>query len=93
MENKLAQNFTITSLLKFTAPTCIMLVFMSLYQMTDAVFVSNFVGENALSALNIVFPIPSIIIAIASCWQLEEVPLLRKTWERENLEKQNKTSQ
>ena len=37
MENKLAQNFTITSLLKFTAPTCIMLVFMSLYQMTDAV--------------------------------------------------------
>lgn len=62
MENKLAQNFTITSLLKFTAPTCIMLVFMSLYQMTDAVFVSNFVGENALSALNIVFPIPSIII-------------------------------
>ena len=65
MENKLAQNFTITSLLKFTAPTCIMLVFMSLYQMTDAVFVSNFVGENALSALNIVFPIPSIIIAIA----------------------------
>lgn len=65
MENKLAQNFTITSLLKFTAPTCIMLVFMSLYQMTDAVFVSNFVGENALSALNIVFPIPSIIIALS----------------------------
>lgn len=65
MENKLAQNFTITSLLKFTAPTCIMLMFMSLYQMTDAVFVSNFVGENALSALNIVFPIPSIIIALS----------------------------
>lgn len=65
MENKLAQNFTITSLLKFTAPTCIMLVFMSLYQMTDAVFVSNFVGENALSALNNVFPIPSIIIALS----------------------------
>jgi putative MATE family efflux protein len=42
-----------------------MLVFMSLYQMVDGVFVSNVVGENALSALNIVYPIPSIIIAIS----------------------------
>lgn len=65
MENKLAQKFTLPSLLAFTAPSCITLVFIALYQMTDAVFVSNFVGETALSALNIVFPIPSIVIAIA----------------------------
>lgn len=63
--NKLAKDFNILSLLKFTAPTCMMLVFMSMYQMVDAVFVSNFVGENALSAINIVYPIPSIIIAIS----------------------------
>ena len=65
MENKLAQNFTTASLLKFTAPTTIMLVFVSMYQMVDGVFVSNFVGENALSAINIVYPMPSIVIAIA----------------------------
>lgn len=65
MKNKLAQKFNVVSLLKFTAPTTIMLVFISLYQMVDAVFVSNFVGENALSALNIAYPVPSIIIAIA----------------------------
>lgn len=65
MKNNLSQNFNIASLLKFTAPTCIMLVFMALYQMTDAVFVSNLVGETALSALNIVYPIPSVIIAVA----------------------------
>ncbi len=65
MKNKLAQNFTIASLLKFTAPTTIMLVFVSMYQMVDGVFVSNFVGENALSAINIVYPVPSIMIAIA----------------------------
>lgn len=63
--NKLAKDFSVISLLKFTAPTCIMLVFMSMYQMVDAVFVSNYVGENALSAINIVYPIPSIIIAIS----------------------------
>lgn len=65
MENRLSQNFDAISLLKFTAPTTIMLVFMSLYQMVDGVFVANFVGENALSALNIVYPVPSIIIALS----------------------------
>lgn len=65
MNNKLSQNFNIYSLIKFTLPPTIMLIFMSLYQMVDGVFVSNFVGENALSALNIVYPIPSIIIAFS----------------------------
>lgn len=40
-------------------PTTVMLVFMSLYQMVDGVFVANLEGENALSALNIVYPVPS----------------------------------
>lgn len=46
-------------------PTTVMLVFMSLYQMVDGVFVANLVGENALSALNIVYPVPSAIIAVS----------------------------
>lgn len=63
--NQLGQEFTVLSLLKFVAPTVIMLMFMSLYQMVDGVFVSKYVGENALSALNIVYPVPSIIIAVS----------------------------
>lgn len=43
----------------------IMMLFMALYQMVDAVFVSNFVSETALSALNIVYPLISFIIAVA----------------------------
>ncbi|MEG1426686.1 MAG: MATE family efflux transporter [Oscillospiraceae bacterium] len=64
-ENKLAQNFTLASLIKFTLPSTLMMVFMSLYQMVDGVFVSNYVGAEALSALNIVYPIPSILIAVS----------------------------
>lgn len=64
-DNHLGQEFHFASLLKFVAPTVIMLVFMSLYQMVDGVFVSKFVGEQALSALNIVYPVPSIIIAVS----------------------------
>ncbi len=65
MHNTLAQKFGILSLLKFTFPTIVMMVFMSLYTMVDGIFVSNLIGENALSAINIVFPASSIIIAIS----------------------------
>ena len=65
MNNNLSQKFNIISLLKFTTPTIIMMVFMSLYQMIDGIFVSNFVGADALSALNIVFPVISVVIAIS----------------------------
>lgn len=64
-DNFLGQEFHVFSLLKFVAPTVIMLIFMSLYQMVDGVFVSKYVGENALSALNIVYPVPSIMIAVS----------------------------
>lgn len=65
MDNRLSQNFNAYSLIKFTFPTTVMMIFMSLYQMVDGVFVANFVGETALSALNIVYPVPSVIIAVS----------------------------
>ena len=64
-QNKLNQDFGVWSLLKFTAPSTIMLVFISLYQMVDAVFVSNFVGPDGLSALNLVYPAISIVLAVS----------------------------
>lgn len=64
MKNALAKSFTFWSLLRFTAPTIIMMVFMSLYTMVDGIFVSRFVGTNALSAVNLVYPALSIILAI-----------------------------
>lgn len=65
MSNQLSREFDALSLLKFTLPSMIMMVFMALYQMVDAVFVSNFVSETALSALNIVYPLISFLIAVA----------------------------
>lgn len=65
MENAIAKDFTFSSLLRFSAPTIIMMVFMSLYTIVDGVFVSRFVGTNALSAINIVYPVINIVIAVA----------------------------
>lgn len=63
--NKLSRNFGLFSLLKFALPTIIMTMFMSLYTIVDGIFVSRFVGTDALSAVNIVFPIFSLASAFA----------------------------
>lgn len=65
MDNVLARKFGFARIVKFTMPTIIMMVFMSLYTMVDGVFVSRFVGTTALSAVNIVYPAINIVIAIA----------------------------
>lgn len=51
-------------LLKFTIPTISMMVFTSLYTLVDGFFVANFISENALASLNIVYPFIGIIIGI-----------------------------
>ena len=66
MQSSINQNFTPWSLLKFAAPSIAMMILMSLYTIADGIFVSRFVGSNALSALNIVYPVVNIAIAIAT---------------------------
>ncbi|MEG2000236.1 MAG: MATE family efflux transporter [Evtepia sp.] len=63
--NSLAQNWTMRKLIQFTLPTTAMLVFISMYQMVDGIFVSNLIGSDALSAINIVYPLINVILAIA----------------------------
>lgn len=65
MSNPLSKKFTFWSLLSFAAPTIAMMVLMSLYTMVDGVFVARFVNTNALSAINIVYPLVGLIIGIA----------------------------
>lgn len=66
MSSSLNQRFTPWSLLKFAAPSIIMMMFMSLYTIVDGIFVSRFVGSNALSSINIVFPVINVAIAVAT---------------------------
>lgn len=64
MENSLEKKVTMTSLIRYTMPTVVMMVFFSLYTIIDGVFISKFVGANALSATNIVYPVINILIGI-----------------------------
>lgn len=63
MSNSIAKDFKLFSLLRFAFPTMIMMTFMSLYTIVDGIFVSRLVGTDALSALNIAYPVLSLLIA------------------------------
>lgn len=64
MSNSIAKDFKFFSLLKFALPTMVMMVFMSLYTIVDGAFVSRLIGTDALSAVNIVYPVISLMIAV-----------------------------
>ena len=65
MSHSLSKKFTFGSLLLFALPTTIMMVVMSLYTIVDGVFVSRFVSTNALSSVNIVYPVINIVLGIS----------------------------
>ncbi len=65
MNHAIAQQFTARSLIQFALPTTIMMIFVSLYTIVDGMFVSRFVGPDALSALNIVYPFTSVLLAVS----------------------------
>ena len=52
------------SVLRFTFPTVIMMVFASMYGIIDGIFLSNFIGSKALSANNIVYPLITVMMAV-----------------------------
>ena len=60
----LSDHFHYRKLLRFVAPSIIMMVFISIYSIVDGFFVSNFVGEIQFSALNLIYPLISIFAAV-----------------------------
>ena len=57
---------TLKNILKFAVPTIAMTVFMSFYTMVDGLFVSNLIGTDALSAINLTAPVIQLVTAIST---------------------------
>ena len=51
--------------LRYIIPTYLTSLFNTLYTMVDGVFVSSYVGTNALASINIVYPIVNVLTGIA----------------------------
>ena len=63
-EKGIGREFHFGSLLRFAFPTILMMVCTSLYVIVDGIFVSRFVGSDALASINIVAPAFSLFMAI-----------------------------
>lgn len=57
MTTQLSQKFTFKKLIKFVYPAVLMMVFTSIYGVVDGIFVSNFAGQNAFAAVNLIMPV------------------------------------
>ncbi len=57
MKIQLSDHFTFQRLLRFVLPSIIMMVFASIYSVVDGLFVSNYVGKDAYTALNLIWPL------------------------------------
>lgn len=64
MNSALHQKITFWSVLQFTIPSMVMMVVMSLYTVVDGTFVARFVGTDAFSAVNIVYPLESVAVGM-----------------------------
>ncbi len=56
MNIQLSDHFTYGRLLRFTLPSIVMMIFTSIYGVVDGIFVSNFAGKTAFTAINLIMP-------------------------------------
>lgn len=61
MKIMLSDHFTYKNLLRFTFPTVIMMVFISVYGVVDGFFVSNYAGKTAFAAINLIMPFVMVL--------------------------------
>lgn len=60
-----SRQINMRNMLIFTIPTMVRMIFVSMYSVADGIVVSNFVGSMGLSAINIVYPVLNICMALA----------------------------
>lgn len=56
MKIQLSDHFTYRKLLRFTMPSIIMMIFISIYGVMDGLFVSNYAGKAPFTAINLIMP-------------------------------------
>ncbi len=90
MSVHLSDHFTYKKLFRAVAPSILMMVFTSLYTIVDGVFVSNLVGKTQFAALNLIWPVISIVSAIGFMFGAGGSALVAKTLGEGDRERANK---
>lgn len=59
------KEINVRNVFQFTIPTMIRMIFISMYSIVDGIVVSNYVGSVGLSAINIVYPVLNVCMALS----------------------------
>ena len=89
MDIQLSEHFDVKKIIKFTIPSIIMILFTSIYGVIDGIFVSNFAGEEALAAINLIWPSIMIIGVIGFMMGTGGSALVSKTLGEGNVKRAN----
>ncbi len=79
MNIQLSEHFNYKKLLKFTFPSIIMMIFTSIYGVVDGLFISNFVGKTAFTAVNFTMPVLMIMGAVGFMFGTGGSAIIAKT--------------
>lgn len=79
MKIQLSDHFGYKRLLRFTIPSVAMMLFMSIYGVVDALFVSNFVGKTAFASVNLIMPFIQILSGVGAMLGVGGSALVAKT--------------
>lgn len=79
MKIRLSDHFTYKKLLRFALPSVIMMIFTSVYGVVDGLFVSNFAGKTAFTAVNFIMPFLMILGAVGFMFGAGGSALISKT--------------
>ena len=90
MKIYLSDKFTYGKLLRFTAPSIIMMIFTSVYGVVDGFFVSNYVGKTPFAAVNFIYPFLMILGTVGFMFGTGGSAIVAKTLGENNAEKANR---
>ena len=90
MQVQLSDHFDYKKLIRFVLPSIVMMVFTSIYGVVDGFFISNFVGSDAFTAVNIVFPFAMILGGVGFMVGTGGTALVAKTLGEGNRELANR---
>ena len=61
MKIQLSDHFDYGRLIRFTVPSVVMMIFISIYSVVDGFFISNFVGITPFASVNLIMPVAQML--------------------------------
>lgn len=79
MQIQLSDHFSYSKLIRFTMPSILMMIFVSIYGMVDGFFISNYVGKTAFASVNLIIPYLQILGGMGTMLGVGGSALVAKT--------------